>query len=42
MNVASDGVRLIAKDEAQSLFNFAEILLRIDTNQSAGWAILFA
>ncbi len=42
MNVAADGVRLIAEDKTKRLFNLTEILLGVDPNQRAGGAVFFA
>ena len=42
MNVATDGVRLIAKDKTKRLFNLAEILPGVDPDQRAGGAVFFA
>ncbi len=41
MNVAADGVRLIAEDKTECLFDLAEILLRIDADQGSGGTVLF-
>ena len=42
VNVAPDGVRLIAKDKPERLLNLAKIFLGIYPHQRARGAVLFA